>query len=94
MNSDAPMPFWNTATSTPYAAPIDSRFMITAFNGTSSDRNTTSSNRNDSSSTTPMKIGSRASSSALTSSNAAVMPPTCACRPVPAVADGSTSLRR
>ena len=58
---DAPMPFWNTPTSAPYAAPIDSRFMITAFNGTSSDRNTTNSRRNDSSSTTPMKSGRRAS---------------------------------
>ena len=26
---------------TPYAAPIDSRFMITALSGTSNDRNTT-----------------------------------------------------
>ena len=33
--------------------------MITAFNGTSTLRNTTMSSRNDSSSTAPMKIGNR-----------------------------------
>ena len=32
----ADQPHWKTATITPYAAPIDSRFMITAFSGTSS----------------------------------------------------------
>ena len=43
----APQPHWNTATTTPYAAPIDSRFMITAFSGTSRLRNTTISSRNE-----------------------------------------------
>ena len=41
----APMPFWNTSTSMPYAAPTDSRFMTTAFSGTTIERNTTSSSR-------------------------------------------------
>jgi hypothetical protein len=36
-------PYWNTATITPYAAPIDSRFISTAFSGSSTDRSTTSS---------------------------------------------------
>ena len=52
-------PHWNTATITPYAAPIDSRFMITALSGTSTLRNTTISRRNDSSSTSPMNTGRR-----------------------------------
>ena len=38
-------PFWKIATTTPYAAPIDNRFMITAFSGTSSDRNTSINRR-------------------------------------------------
>ena len=56
-----PQPHWNTATTTPYAAPIDSRFMMTAFSGTSRLRNTTISSRNESTSTAPMKIGRRLS---------------------------------
>ena len=52
-------PHWNSITSTPYAAPIDSRFMMTALSGTSSDRNTTISSRNDRMSTAPKKYGMR-----------------------------------
>ena len=59
LNSDAPHPHWNTMTTMPYAAPIDSMFMITALSGTSSERNTIISNRNDSDSTAMKKIGSR-----------------------------------
>ena len=43
---------------TPYAAPTESRFMITAFSGTSRLRNTTMSNTNDMISTSPMTTGS------------------------------------
>ena len=52
-------PHWNMATTMPYAAPIDSRFMMTAFSGTSSDRNTTISSRNESASTAAKNNGSR-----------------------------------
>jgi hypothetical protein len=41
-------PHWNTATITPYVAPIDSRFMIAALTGTATERNTDLSKRNDS----------------------------------------------
>src|SRR3712207_6865045 len=34
-------PHWNSITTTPYDAPIDSRFMITALSGTRIERNTT-----------------------------------------------------
>jgi len=54
-----PQPHWNTATITPYAAPIDSRFMITAFSGTRTLRNTTMSRRKDRRSTSPMNTGRR-----------------------------------
>ena len=37
-------PFWKIATMTPYAAPIESRFMMTALSGTSTDRNTSINN--------------------------------------------------
>ena len=46
-----PQPHWNTATITPYAAPMESRFMITALSGTSTLRNTSMSSRNDKTST-------------------------------------------
>ena len=63
--------------------------MTTAFSGTSSERNTTISSRKLSSSTSADEDGSRACRRSLTSSNAAVMPPTWAATPVPAVAAGS-----
>ncbi len=43
----------------PYAAPIDSRFMMTAFSGTSSERNTSINSRKLRMSTAPMRSGSR-----------------------------------
>ena len=46
-----PQPHWNTATTTPYAAPIDSRFMSAALSGTRIDRKTTISSRNDNTTT-------------------------------------------
>ncbi len=56
--SPMPQPHWNTATITPYAAPTERRFMITALSGTSRLRNTSISNTNDSSSTSPTTSGS------------------------------------
>ena len=75
-NSDCPQPHWNTATSTPYAAAIDSRFMIAALSGTTTERNTTISSRNDSRMTTAIMIGIRLPTAVAKSANTAVNPPT------------------
>ena len=42
----------------PNAAPIESRFMTTAFSGTSSERKASASSTNDSASTIPITSGS------------------------------------
>ena len=60
LRSDAPQPHWKMATTTPKAAPSDSRFMTTAFSGTSTDRKTVMSSRNDRPRTAPKKRGMRA----------------------------------
>ena len=86
-------PHSNTATTTPYAAPIDSRFMITAFSGTRRLRNTAIKSRKLSRSTAPMNTGSRDDSCCDTSTLDAVRPPTCTCTSVPPTADGITRLR-
>ena len=52
-------PHWNTATTTPYAAPMERMFMIAALSATTIDRNTTISSRNENSRTAPMNRGSR-----------------------------------
>ena len=52
-----PQPHWNTATITPYAAPIESRFITTALSGTSTLRNTSISSRNDNTSTSADEDG-------------------------------------
>ena len=54
-----PQPHWNTATTTPYAAPMESRLRMTAFSGTSTDRKTVMSRMKLKSSTAPMNHGSR-----------------------------------
>ena len=41
-----PLPFWNISTSTPYAAPTDSRFNRIALIGITIERNVTSNSRN------------------------------------------------
>ena len=51
-------PHWKIATTTPSAAPIESRFMIAACNGITSERKTTSSSSAESSTTMPMNSGS------------------------------------
>ena len=50
MNWD-PQPHWNTATTTPYAAPTDSRLRIAAFTEMTSERNAIVSRTSDSSTT-------------------------------------------
>ena len=69
-------PHWNTATITPNDAPIDSRFITAAFNGTNTDRNTIISSRNDKATTAPMNSGNRSWIRCPRSMYAAVMPPT------------------
>lgn len=54
-----PQPHWNTATTTPYAAPIDNRFNRAALRGTRMERNTIINNRNDSETMAPMNHNSR-----------------------------------
>ena len=53
-----PQPHWKTATRTPYAAPMDSRFITAALSGTTTERNTSISSRNDTAMTAPMNSGS------------------------------------
>jgi len=52
-------PHWNTATTTPYAAAMPSRFMTTAFAATTGARNTAVSSRKLSETTEMMKTGRR-----------------------------------
>src|SRR5918995_2216254 len=67
--------------------------MITAFSGTSSDRNTTMSNRNDSDSTAAKNQGSRASRKSEKSRLTATLPVTLTSAPVASSTGGSTSPR-
>jgi hypothetical protein len=69
-------PHWKIATTTPYAAPIDSRFMIAAFSGTRIDRNTIMSSTNDRAMTVPMNSSRRDAMRSARSMNVAVDPPT------------------
>ena len=86
-------PHWNTATITPYAAPIESRFMTAALIGTATERNTIISSSTDSTITAPMKYGKREATLSEMSMNVAVCPPTYTLAPGPsAIACGITSL--
>ena len=68
--------------------------MITAFSGTSSDRNTSMSSTKLRSRIVTNMYGSRCPSVSARSTPMAVWPPTCTSSPVPAVAAGTTSSRR
>ena len=50
-------PFWNTSTRIPYEAPTESRFMNTAFNGITIERNTSISTMKLNPSTNANTIG-------------------------------------
>ena len=52
-----PWPSWKTHTSTPYAAPVESRFSRIALIGITIERNATSSRRNDRARTNAMTCG-------------------------------------
>ena len=69
-------PNWKTATHTPSAAPIESRFMTAACSGISSERKTTSSSSAESATTTPMKSHSFEERTLEKSMKIAVAPPT------------------
>src|SRR2546421_2282577 len=69
-----PQPHWKTATTTPYAAAIDSRFIAAAFSASSGARNITSNSTNAASTTTAMTTGSRFESWSRNSSWAAMLP--------------------
>src|SRR5437016_2382429 len=90
---DAPQPHWKTATSTPNAAAMLSRFMIAAFNGTSSDRNTAIRSRKLRAMTAPKNHGRRDDIFLVTSMLKAALPVVLATTPVPATVGLTTSLR-
>ena len=75
-SSDAPQPCSKTATTTPYAAPIESRLNAADTSGTQIDRKTAISSSTLSPTTSAMKIGSRSEIRAARSSSVAVAPPT------------------
>src|SRR2546430_3154078 len=73
-------PHWKMATMAPYAAPMDSRFMTTAFRATMTERNKVISSRNDSSTTAVTIQGRRWPIWPEPSTAMAVSPPTCTVR--------------
>ena len=89
----APQPHWKPATIRPKAAPIESRFISTAFSGTRTERNTAISSSAESSTTTPMKSGSFSVIASPKSSKIALMPPTWSCAFVCCSIGGITSSR-
>src|SRR5215204_3940502 len=80
-SSDSPQPCWNTSTSSPYAAPMDSRFSTIALAAITSDRNETSSSTNASSSTNTNTSGPLLDTCSLKSIEPAAAPVTCALAP-------------
>ena len=70
--SEIPQPHWKHAVSTPKAAAADSRLVIAAWSGISSERNAIISSRKPSRMTTPITSSSRAMISAARSTYDAV----------------------
>ena len=87
-------PHWKIATTTPYAAPIDNRFITTALSGTSSERNTAMSKRNDSVNTAAKNRMSRPARYSEKSTPTATCPVTNMSSPVDAVTSGRIVSRR
>ena len=71
-----PQPHWKTATITPYAAPMLSRFITAAFSGTITDRNTRASSSTETATTKPMTSQSRSASRSAMSANNGICPVT------------------
>src|SRR5262245_36753084 len=69
-----PQPHWNTATTTPYAAPTDSRFITAALIPMARDRNAAVSSSSDNSTTAPMSNGSRSTTRVVKSTLPTVEP--------------------
>src|SRR6266516_2886306 len=90
----SPQPHWKTATSTPYAAPTESRLRTIAFTAITIDRNETRSRMNAKTRTKPNTIGAFCFSKAFSSADCAVGPVTAYVAPdtLPTVA-GRTSFR-
>src|SRR3954454_7290076 len=90
----APQLHWNTATTTPYAAPTPSTLRTAAFNGTRTDRNTIISTRNDNPMTAPRNHGIRCCNREETSIVRAVEPVIDAVTSASPTAAGTVSSRR
>ena len=71
-----PQPHWKTATSTPYAAAMESRFIAAALIGTATERNTMASRSTETPTTNAITSQSRWSSSSVMSANSGVVPVT------------------
>src|SRR3954453_668053 len=84
-----PHPHWNTATTTPYAAPTESRLSTAALVAITTDRNATVSRTNDSATTVRISHGIRAAIRPAKSTVPAVVPT----REVRAARSGSTEGR-
>ena len=90
----APQPHWNTATTTPYAAPTLRTLRAAAFSGTRIERNTSMSTRNARPMTAPRNSGIRSCSRCETSSVIAVPPVMETSAALSPTAAGMTSARR
>jgi len=89
----APQPHWNTAVTTPSAAPRLSNDVTAPIKGTNSDRNRIVSAMNPKPTTTARKTGSALESTVVKSVVTAVVPPTYARIVVPCSACGIVSVR-
>ena len=67
-------PHWNAAVRTPYAAPIDSRFITAAFSGTTTERNIIDSSSTETPTTKPITSQIRPESRSAMSANIGVVP--------------------
>src|SRR6266480_515185 len=76
LKNPIPTPFWNTRVTAPYAAPTDSRFMMIAFSGSTTDRNTTVNRMKDNPSTNASTIHWYLFATSRKSVKNAVLPPT------------------
>ena len=93
-SSDSPQPSWNTRTSTPYAAPTESRLRMIALIGITIERKVTSINRKVSPKTNAKISGSLLLSWFLSSTESAASPVTFTLAPsTPPIVAGTMSSR-
>jgi hypothetical protein len=86
-SAPAPQPHWKTATMTPYAAPMLSRFMTAALSGTTTERNITVSRSTETPTTKAMTSQMRSASMSVMSAKTGTVP-------VASAPGGRTSARR